>query len=77
MKNQTEHNDPIHTIKNEVQDFDGLTKLEYFAGLAMQALITNAPEGNLGNSKEGAPLAVQWANSLIEALNNNPHSTQI
>ena len=47
----------------------GLSKREYFAALAMQGLISNAPEGNLHNYAHGAPLAVAWADALIEELN--------
>lgn len=43
-------------------------RLEHFAGLAMQGLIANAPSNNLGNSKEGCQLAVQWAIDLIEEI---------
>ncbi len=53
---------------NNIQPEYGICKLEYFAGIAMQGLIANAPNGNLGNSKEGCQLAVQWAKDLITEL---------
>ena len=49
----------------------GLTKREYFAAMAMQGLIANAPNGHLSNSKQGCELAIQWADDLITALNTN------
>lgn len=45
-----------------------MTTLEHFSALAMQGLISNAPDGQLGNSKEGAQLAVKWAKDLISVL---------
>ena len=52
-----------HIIEN------GLTKREYFAAIAMQGLIMNAPNGHLSNSHEGVQLATQWADALIIQLN--------
>jgi hypothetical protein len=49
-------------------NFKGLTKREYFAGLAMQAMITNAPNGHLSNFKEGVNLAIQWSDELLKQL---------
>lgn len=82
-KMKTEANEPINSVEVNYVDGKmqalqtsqftgltlGLTKREYFAGLAMQGLITSCPQGNLHNTKEGCELAVQWANALIEALN--------
>ena len=48
---------------------NGLTKREYFAAMAMQGLISNAPNGHLSNSKQGVELATDWADALITALN--------
>ena len=47
---------------------NGLTKREYFAGLAIQGLIANTKEtiGILTTAK----VAVQLANALINALND-------
>ena len=56
---------------------EGLTKFEYFAGLAMQGLLTRLPkrennETDLGilESKRIADEVVIMANELIKALNN-------
>ena len=49
-------------------NYQGLTKREYFAGLAMQGLIANAPNGHLSNSKEGVSLAIQWTDELLKQL---------
>ena len=70
MKITTDPNASINTVTDETTIGQaGLTKREYFAGLAMQALITNAPDGHLGNSLEGCPIAIQWADNLINELN--------
>lgn len=53
---------------------NGLTKLEYFAGLAMQALVNNnfSPSGfRVGDSPGLAIIAVECAKALIDELNNN------
>tara|TARA_R110000772_G_scaffold46279_10_gene105716 strand:+ start:159 stop:641 length:483 start_codon:yes stop_codon:yes gene_type:complete len=44
------------------------TDLGYYAGLAMQGLIANAPNGHLSNFKEGCSLAIGWAKELIKQL---------
>lgn len=67
--------EPINPVSEKMCNENaiyGLTKREYFAGLAMQALITNAPVGNLHNSEQGTSLAIQWADDLIKTLNNQP-----
>lgn len=51
-------------------EYLGLTKREYFAVMAMQGLIANAPINNLGNSAEGVQLAVKWTDDLIQELNH-------
>lgn len=65
-------NNLIHSFQhNETHEgsFNGLTKREYFAGLAMQSLIAGR---ELSLSKEEADLfasqAIQFANSLLEKL---------
>lgn len=55
----------------------GLSKREYFAGLAMQGIISNQyimPRipGNGNEEKWIAETAVQQADALIEALNKQP-----
>jgi hypothetical protein len=56
-------------ILDNVHIFSGLTKREYFAGLAMQALI---PTGSEGYHQEvvgrRARLAVHQADALLKAL---------
>lgn len=47
----------------------GLTKREYFAGLAMQSLISINRQ-RIHNSKEGCELAIQWADELLKQLSN-------
>lgn len=46
-----------------------LTKREYFAAMAMQALATGTPISSLTDFADIASDAVQFANALIEALN--------
>lgn len=53
----------------------GLTKREYFAAMAMQGMVSGVftPEGFKGGTPRGlADLAVELADHLIEALNDNP-----
>lgn len=52
----------------DVEPNYGISKREYFAGLAMQGLIANAPNGHLGNYVEGSELAVKWADALMNQL---------
>jgi hypothetical protein len=49
---------------------EGLTKREYFAAFAMQALIA-ASQSQIHNPSEGCELAVQWADTLIFELNKD------
>jgi vacuolar-type H+-ATPase subunit H len=49
---------------------ENLTKREYFAGLAMQSLITKF-DNNKDNSKDIAYVAVKYADTLIEKLDEN------
>ena len=44
----------------------GLTKREYFAGLAMQAMISKI--GHLSNFREGVSLSLQWTDELLKQL---------
>jgi hypothetical protein len=53
---------------NDRPVFGGLTKREYFAGLAMQGLVVNS---NLHDYACTVPLAVKWAVALLEALEAN------
>ena len=45
----------------------GLTKREYFAGLAMQGLLS---EGSTGSFENIAKESVKFADELIKAINN-------
>lgn len=58
------------TIANEQshQIEFGLTKREYFTAMAMQGLISNAPNGHLSNTKEGVQLALSWADETLKQL---------
>jgi hypothetical protein len=71
MKTISSHNAYPTGDHNNIEPEYGISKLEYFAGIAMKGLITSAPNGNLGNSKEGCQLAVQWALDLINELNKH------
>lgn len=63
MTTETKPNDVI-------TGFNGLTKREYFAGLAMQALITNRDrEDEYADYDEVAMDAVEYADALIRELN--------
>lgn len=48
---------------------DGLTKREYFAGLAMQAIVTGLGRQQVLHDSGMAKFAVVWADELISALN--------
>lgn len=67
MENGKEPINPhlVHTHSGEVQEYSkGLTKLEYFAGLAMQGVLA---EG-ITSSSMVAPLAIGYAKSLLKEL---------
>ena len=76
--NKTTPNEPINPIVEtnsypygEVRmecTFAGLTKREYFAGLAMQGILANP--NNDGNPKYAAKHSVECSEELIKALNN-------
>jgi Mn-dependent DtxR family transcriptional regulator len=74
METKTYPNDSIHNSEQGPQD--GLTKREYFAGLAMQGLLTRVPkrhgdETDLGilEAKRIAAESRIMADLLIEELN--------
>lgn len=52
----------------------GLTKREYFAGLAMQGIVASCNSRGVLMDTEIAPFAVKWADALIAALNAEPQS---
>lgn len=77
---KTNGNDLVHSFSHSngsTGNYNGLTKREHFAGLAMQALISNAPTGELHNPKEGTRLAIQWADDLIHQLNSEDYPQMI
>lgn len=45
----------------------GLTRLEYFAGLAMQGLLSD-PHWDADTIEEGAEMCVKWSAALIAEL---------
>ncbi|MDV4010011.1 hypothetical protein CMT57_09240 [Elizabethkingia anophelis] len=64
----TQHGDPKKAVSTDT--LNGLTKREYFAGLAMQAII---PNWNLMKGVERgavADIAVEMADSLLRQLEN-------
>lgn len=52
---------------------EGLTKREYFAGIAMEALISRRNPGLKDNIEQIAILAVDFADALIKQLNFPAH----
>lgn len=71
MKTEASHGVTGYNANQFSEGWGGLTKREYFAAMAMQGLIANAPDGHIGNSIEGSQLATQWADSLITSLNTH------
>ena len=49
----------------------GLTKREYFAGLAMQGLLVNMGRNRIRDAHHAAQEAVECADALIEQLNQS------
>ncbi|AZA49781.1 hypothetical protein EG346_17045 [Chryseobacterium carnipullorum] len=49
----------------------GLSKREYFAGLAMQGLCANSIPGSHHNTKNLIEEAVQYADELLKQLDNH------
>lgn len=50
----------------------GLSKREYFAGLAMQGMCASWPEGGRVQPEKTAEIALCFADALIAALNTEP-----
>ena len=62
--------DLIHSFNSDSHcegNFSGLTKREYYAGLAMQGLLSNDGRGFTPNNLAGR--SVKMADALIVALN--------
>jgi hypothetical protein len=62
----TNKNDPVYPIGNDPIASEGLSKREYFAALAMQALIIK-----YGNGVEVYDNALKIADLIIKKLNEN------
>lgn len=61
-------NEPINPIRGKMQgetDYKGLTKREYFAGLAMQGLLA---KGSTLDSADLVELATKHADNLLKEL---------
>lgn len=57
----------INTLDKEYHEpYQGLTKREYFAAMAMQGLLAHSAYSN--GIEDAADLAVQGADALIESL---------
>ncbi len=72
MENGKEPINPhlVHTHSGEVQEYSkGLTKREYFAGLAMQGILAAQTITGFMESKEVAKRAVRQADELLKQLN--------
>jgi len=74
---KTTSNDPISPCKGYDKDhndkvYNGLTKLEYFSGIALQGILANP---NYNHSVQDAQKdAIGWAYSLIGELNKQSQS---
>lgn len=78
----TQPDDTAFPLSDISRDFyEGLSKREYFAALAMQGLLANPEMTKLADETQGgaiessdiiASMSVTCADALIQALNNNP-----
>ena len=74
----TKSNEPVHPHVYPHPEFghmhlmeSGLTKREYFAAMALQGYISaTPPESNWPSPNEAAKDAVEFADALIKALND-------
>lgn len=67
---KTEPNESAFGFEGETELQRGLTKREYFAGLAMQGLIMSNDDGAGDRLTEVPRYACDIANALIAALNS-------
>ena len=74
---QTIANDSIHNSEQGVQD--GLTKREYFAGLAMQGLCANYLRENITgwDVNTYAKESVELADALLKELNDQTENKYV
>ena len=74
MNNPDQPINPVTTYKTDgdkivTENFSGLTKREYIAGLAMQANLTNIG-CNRWNEQKVAERSVAYADALLKQLSN-------
>ena len=76
MKNGDKPINPLLDLNEDKSGLWGLTKREYFAGLAMQGLLMNFMQhGHYGNSVHDpmvAEMAIICADELLKQLDNEP-----
>jgi hypothetical protein len=73
MENSKQSAFPLVVRHTEHEDFDGLTKREYFAAMAMQGILSNYPEAmrnniDMADIQITAVQAVDYADALLEQL---------
>ena len=64
------YNEQDESFIKQVKPFIGLTKREYFAGLAMQGILANSSLNNL-KEETVAEISVLCADKLLEQLENS------
>jgi len=64
-------NSTVHPLDNEIKytNYDGLTKRELFAAMAMQGFLIN-PDYNNATHEQTAEMSIKAADALLEKLNN-------
>lgn len=70
----TNANELVHSFNHTAGakgNFNGLTKREYFAAMALQGILADDSKLSI-NSKFVSGLAVEYADALIKALNETP-----
>lgn len=67
----TKHNDFINPTNPDTDAEGGLTKVEYFAAMAMQGLLTKYNLSNPEDQKTITKLSVELSNELIIQLNRH------
>jgi len=69
MENGAKPITPIPDLKKQLNDCIGLTKREYFAGLAMQGILAKNFDNNGENLEETISDALEYADELLKQLN--------
>ena len=67
MRNSDQSAYPVESKSAISENYHGLTKREYFAGLAMQGLLAHERSGN-NNDAKLAEMAVSQADALLYEL---------